>query len=275
MLFTAFCRRNLALAKLAIVTNLEYRFNFIIDAFIQPILTVGVEVLLWVAIFNTVAKTADATGLIGGFGRDSYLAYAVWAPFLGRIAISWMYEAMMVEEVASGSINTILSRPLSFFEYYLSQTLGYKVITTLFSVTVPIALSLYFKLPIHFDRLFGAFLIVVYYLFLVHTMSFIVSALGFYLTRVRSFTLLKNLSLTLLGGELVPIDLMPKALADLLLTLPFTAGVYVPLAYITGRGGSELLMQGFISTTWGLAVAGTVAYILWNRGIREYTGTGA
>lgn len=271
MLFTAFCRRNLALAKLAIVTNLEYRFNFIIDAFIQPILTVGVEVLLWIAIF----KTADATGLIGGFGRDSYLAYAVWAPFLGRIAISWMYESMMVEEVASGSINAILTRPLSFFEYYLSQTLGYKIITTLFSVTVPIAVSLYFNLPVHYERLFAAFLIVVYYLLLVHTMSFIVSAMGFYLTRVRSFTLLKNLSLTLLGGELVPIDLMPKPLAELLLTLPFTSGVYVPLAYITGRGGSELLMRGFISTTWGLAIAGIISYVLWKRGVREYTGIGA
>lgn len=269
--FTAFCRRNLALAKLGIVTNLEYRFNFIIDAFIQPILTVGIEVLLWLAIF----KTVDASGLIGGFGRDSYLAYAVWAPFLGRIAISWMYESMMVEEVVTGSINTVLSRPLSFFEYYLSQTLGYKVITTMFSLTVPLAASVFFKLPIFYERLPMALLLVVYYIFLVHTMSFLVSTLGFYISRVRSFTLLKNLTLLLLGGELVPIDLMPEALAKALLILPFSSGVYVPLAYISGRGGSELLMQGYLNVTWALALGGVLSYILWTRGVREYTGTGA
>ncbi len=271
MSFTAFCRRNLALAKLGIVSNLEYRFNFIIDAFIQPILSVGVEVLLWIAIF----KTADASGLIGGFARENYLAYAVWAPFLGRIAISWMYESMMVEEVVSGSINTILTRPISFFEYYLSQTMGYKVITTLFSMTVPLFASVYFKLPVHYDRLPAAFLIIVYYIFLVHTMSFMVSTLGFYLTRVRSFTLLKNLSLMLLGGELVPIDLMPKALSELLLSLPFSSGVYVPLALITGRADYNLLYQGFFNITWGLALTGLVSYFLWKRGVREYTGTGA
>jgi|GEM_PF-375204 len=270
-LFTVFYRRNLALAKLAIITNLQYRFNFIIDAFIQPILTVGVEVLLWLAIF----KTADASGLIGGFGKDSYLAYAVWAPFLGRIAISWMYETMMVEEIASGSINTILTRPLSFFEYYLSQTLGYKIITTVFSVTVPIAVSLYFNLPVLYERLPMAFLIVVYYLLLVHTMSFLVSTLGFFLTRIRAFTLLKNLSLLLLGGELVPIDLMPPPLAELLLSLPFSAGVYIPLAYITGRGGWDLMSRGFINTSYGLLIAGILSYLLWKRGVREYTGTGA
>lgn len=271
MPFTAFWKRNLALARLGIVTNLEYRFNFIIDAFIQPILSVGVEVLLWIAIF----ETADASGLIGGFGREAYLAYAVWAPFLGRIAISWMYEAMMVEEVVSGSINTILTRPLSFYEYYLSQTLGYKSITLAFSFVFPVGVSLLFDLPVYYERLAPALLMVLYYVLLVHTMSFLVSTLGFYLTRVRSFTLLKNLSLMLLGGELVPIDLMPKPLAEILLNLPFSSGVYVPLAFITGRGGYELLYKGFFNITWGLAVAGLLAYLLWNRGVREYTGTGA
>ncbi len=268
--FIAFWRRNLALAELGIVTNLEYRFNFIIDAFIQPVLTVGIEVLLWLAIFRTAEN-----GLIGGFARENYLAYAVWAPFLGRIAISWMYESMMVEEVVSGSINTILTRPLSFFEYYLSQTLGYKVVTTVFSMTVPLAASYYFDLPVYYDRLPLMFGLVIYYVLLVHTMSFIVATLGFYLTRVRSFTLLKNLTLLLLGGELVPIDLMPKALAEVLLILPFSSGVYIPLAYLTGRGDAQLLWNGFFNVTWALAFCGLLSYVLWSKGVKQYTGTGA
>lgn len=271
MPFTAFWKRNLALARLAIVTNLEYRFNFILDAFIQPILTVGIEVLLWIAIF----KTVDASGSIGGFGRDNYLAYAIWAPFLGRIAISWMYESMMVEEIASGSINTILSRPLTFFEYYFSQTFGYKFITTIFSISFPILVSLYFQMPIHYGRLPAALLIVLYYLVLVHTMSFLVATFGFYLTRVRSFTLVKNLSLMLMGGELVPIDLMPSYLSNILLNLPFSSGVYIPIAFITGRCDWDLLYKGFGNITLGLIVIGIISYVTWKRGVREYTGTGA
>ncbi|MFZ3228637.1 MAG: ABC-2 family transporter protein [Pseudobdellovibrio sp.] len=268
--FIAFWRRNLALCKLGIVSNLEYRFNFIVDAFVQPILTVGIEVLLWLAIF----KTAESTQ-IGGFNREAYLAYAVWAPFLGRIAISWMYESMMVEEVGSGSINTILTRPLSFFEYYLSQMMGYKLITTLFSLAIPIFASYYFNLPVQYLKIPLALCLVIFYLFLVHTMSFIVSTLGFFLTRIRSFTLVKNLILWLLSGELVPIDLMPDALKKLFLLLPFSSGVYIPLAYITGRVEFDTVMLGFKNTAIGLVVCGTVAYFFWKRGLREYTGTGA
>ncbi len=270
MSFIAFWRRNLALANLGIVTNLEYRFNFIIDAFIQPILTVGIEVLLWLAIF----KTAE-NGLIGGFNKEAYLGYAVWAPFLGRVTISWMYESMMVEEVASGSINTILSRPLSFFEYYLSQLMGYKLITTFFSMMIPIFASLYFDLPIHYSRIPISLLLIIYYLILVHMMSFLVSTLGFYLTRVRSFTLLKNLTLLLLSGELVPIDLMPKMLAKIFLIFPFSCGVYIPLAYMMGRSDIELLKTGFLNVTYSILILGCLCVYFWKRGIREYTGTGA
>jgi ABC-2 type transport system permease protein len=270
MSFIAFWRRNLALANLGIVTNLEYRFNFIIDAFIQPILTVGIEILLWLAIFKT-AENAQ----IGGFTREAYLAYAVWAPFLGRITISWMYESMMVEEVASGTINTILSRPLSFFEYYLSQLMGYKLITTAFSLMVPLAASVYFQLPIQYEKIPLALLLIIYYLILVHTMSFLVSTLGFYLTRVRSFTLLKNLTLLLLSGELVPIDLMPNYLQKIFLTLPFSSGVYIPLAYLTGRGNLALLQTGFINVSISILILGVLCVVCWKRGVSEYTGTGA
>ena len=230
----------------------------------------GIEVLLWIAIFKT-AENAQ----IGGFSREAYLAYAVWAPFLGRITISWMYESMMVEEVSSGSINSILSRPMSFFEYYLSQLLGYKVITTIFSLLVPLIASFAFDLPIHYTRIPVAMILIIYYLILVHMMSFLISIIGFYLTRVRSFTLLKNLTLLLLSGELVPIDLMPKNLENLFLTLPFSSGVYIPLAYISGRAELGLLQKGFLNVTVAIAVMGVFCVFFWKRGIREYTGTGA
>lgn len=266
----AFWRRNLAFSELAIVSNLEYRFNFFIDAFVQPLITVGIELLMWFAIF----ETANAVE-IGGFTRDNYLAYGVWAPFLGRIAVSWMYESMMVEEVASGSINVILTRPISFYEYYLSQLMGYKITTTIISMIAPLLVTYFFKLPIHYERIPLAISLVFYYLFLVHTLSFVISTFAFYMTRVRSLTLVKNLTLWLLAGELVPIDLMPPTIAKILLLSPFPAGVYTPVAYITGRAGSDLVMQSFVSVTISTIIAMGIGAVLWRKGLQSYTGTGA
>lgn len=269
-LFTAFWRRNLAFSQLAVVTNLEYRFNFFIDAILQPTIAVGIEIILWISVFSLAETTS-----IGGFGKDMYLAYAVWAPFLGRIGVSWMYEAMMVEEVSAGNINIILTRPISFYEYYLSQLLGYKVVTTLVSLMVPLLFTVIYKLPIHYDRLPIAFCLVFLYLFFLHNLSFIVSSMAFYITKVKSFTLVKNLILWLLAGELLPIDLMSPALSKILLWLPFSASVYIPVAYVTGRCDQTLVMQGFISIVVGFAITSLFARLLWVKGLSEYTGTGA
>jgi len=255
---------------LAIVSNLEYRLNYFIDAIVQPLLTTGIEVLLWIAVFKGAGKSE-----ILGFTQEYYLSYAMWAAFFSRISTSWMYEFRMIEEVSSGSINSIIVRPFSFYEYYLSQLMGYKFVTTIVSMIVPILVAYLFKWPTHFDRIFLATVLCFYYLILVHTISFIISTVAFHFTKISAFTVAKNLLFWILMGELFPLDLLPENLKDILISLPFASGVFTPVAYITGRVGIEAIYQGFISVTLGIIVLNFFAYLFWKSSIREYTGIGA
>ena len=268
--FAVFWKRNLAFANLAIVSNLEYRLNYFIDAIIQPILTTGIEILLWFAIF----KGAE-TKLIAGFARESYLSYVMWAAFCARSATSWMYEYKMVEEVSSGTLNSLIVRPMSFYEYYLSQLLGYKFITTLISMLIPIMAAKWFHLPTHFARIPLALILCFYYLILVHTISFLISCAAFYYTKISSFTVAKNLLFWILMGELFPLDMLPITFKNIILKLPFTAGVFTPVAYIVGRVSIETVYEGFISVTISLIILNLIGHFLWNRALAEYTGTGA
>lgn len=235
-----------------------------------------IEVALWSGIFRgLVLSTGSETPLLNGFGLNSYLTYAIWGSFVARIAVTWNYENRMIEEIESGSINVLLSRPTSFFEYYMSQFLGYKIITTMISMFIPVCVSIWLDLPVDYSRLPTAFLLVCYYLVFVQTLSFTIATIAFFLNRAHSFTVAKNLSLWLLSGELIPLDLLPTAVKNALLALPFANAVYVPVGYITGRIDSSLLIQGFLTTSVGILVIGWIARMSWNRGIRHYTGTGA
>ena len=251
--FAVFLKRNLAFAKLAIVTNLEYRLNYFVDALAQPILTTGIEVLLWIAVFN-----GAQTSTIAGFSKEHYLSYALWSAFFARISTSWMYEYRMVEEVGSGSINKIIVRPMGFYEYYLSQLLGYKFITTIVSLLFPLIASLYFDLPTIMNRI-----------------PLIVSALAFHYTKISSLTVAKNLLMWILMGELFPLDLLPEPWKTILISAPFANGVFVPVAYLTGRVNIDVVYNGFISVTVGLIVFNTLAAYMWKRGMDSYVGTGA
>lgn len=232
--------------------------------------TALIELTLWIAIFASSGKD-----VIGGFTREYYLAYVLWTAFITRITTNWMYETRMIDEVDSGSINGLLVRPMSFFEYYLSQLLGYKFITTFFSLLAPLILSLFIDLPFQFSRFPAAMLLVFYYLILAHIMSFIISCIAFHLNRVHSLTVAKNLGLWLLTGELIPIDLLPAQYQNILLHLPFSNAVYIPVSYITGRVSSDVLLQGFVNNTYGILILGSIAYGLWHWGTSKYSGTGA
>ena len=233
-------------------------------------ITALIEVTLWFALFKSSGKSE-----INGFGLGAYLSYAVWAAFTSRITSTWMYEFRMIEEIESGSINSLLVRPLSFFEYYLSQFMGYKAITTGFSILVPLVVCAFMDLSLIWVRVVPALGLVTYYLLLVQTLSFIIATTAFQLNRVQSFTVAKNLGLWLLSGELVPLDLFPPGIRDILLWSPFANAVYIPVGFVTGRIGVDIFLQGWLTATLGLVVLGSIAAVSWRSGIAKYAGTGA
>jgi ABC-2 type transport system permease protein len=268
--FANFWRRNLGFARLAIVTNLEYRVNYLTDAILQPGIATAIELTLWYAIFAKSGVTE-----LAGFGRESYIAYALWGAFVARLTTSWMYEFRMIEDIEMGSVNSLLARPVSFFEYYTSQFMGYKIITTAISLVVPLGACFAMRLPVHYDRLPMMILLCLYYLLLVQTISFCIACLAFRLNKVGSFTMAKNLGLWLFSGELFPLDMLPQPWRDILIAIPFSNAVFVPVGYLTGRVGMETVLQGFASITIGIALTGMLGAYMWKSGLRIYSGTGA
>jgi ABC-2 type transport system permease protein len=237
---------------------------------VHPVITALIEVTLWLAVFRTLG-----TDNLAGFGRANYLAYAIWGAFVSRISVTWMYEFRMLEEIELGTVNNLLVRPLSFYEYYFSQFMGYKLLTTSVSLLVPLAGVLLFGLAGQLGRLPGALLLITYHLVLVQTISFCVACAAFRLNKAAAITAAKNLGLWLFSGELFPIDMAPEPWRHFMLALPFSNSVYVPVAYLTGRGDDSLLLHGFITNTYGLLFFGGLAVYLWKSGLRIYTGTGA
>jgi ABC-2 type transport system permease protein len=263
-------RKNLAAARLAVLNQLEYRINYLIDALLQPILSTAIEVTLWMALLSGMGMET-----LGGFGREYYLAYALWSTFMGRISTNWMYEFTMLDDIDTGRVNAILVRPISFYEYYLSQFIGYKVVTALGSFILPVVACLILKVPMHLERLPLMLLLLGYYLIFAHTISFCIACMAFFMNRAHSLTVMKNMALWALAGELIPLDLFPEPFRTWLIHSPFAVGVYIPVGYITGRIDTSLVLKSFVSVTVGIIVVGMFAHWLWGRGVRSYSGTGA
>lgn len=259
-----------AYADLALRSQLEYRFNAVADWCLNPLISSVVELAMWWTMFEAMGVTT-----LGGFTREYYLSYATWAVFFSRISANWMYEFRMMQEVESGSINAILARPVSFYEFYLGQFMGYKMATALFSLWLPAVISVAVGGTTDFLRLPVSILLVLVYLVFTYNLTVCIVTLAFRLTKVSSFTVTKNFFIWLASGELFPLDLLPQGLKTLSMYLPFASACYVPVGFLTHRLGWSELGQSFVVTLVWASVVGGVAQWMWRRGVRAYTGTGA
>ncbi len=66
-----------------------------------------------------------------------------------------------------------------------------------------------------------------------NSISFLVSCAAFFLNKIHSFTAAKNLALWVISGEIIPLDLMPEPFRTILIALPFSSGVFIPVGYLT------------------------------------------
>lgn len=91
----------------------------------------------------------------------------------------------------------------------------------------------------------------------------------------QPFSSMSFLSTWFLSGELMPLDLLPSPIREWVIALPFSCGIYIPAAYLSGRINTHAFMKGFLSLAVGGVVFGLLAQFVWKKGLRRYTGTGA
>ncbi len=262
-------KKNLAYIKLGIISNLAYRFDFIMGFILFPVIIYAIEAAFWVGIFH-----ASGQATIGGYHLADYLAYLLW--FLTQFgSMNLRSERVIIEEVNSGAVNSILLRPTSYYEFQLGQFLGQKILKSILMIPVILTIAAWWDLPIHIDRLWPAMAMGYCYLIMLFTLNFCLASLSFFFENIFNINLTKNMVLWFLTGELIPLDLFPDHIRDILVRLPFAGGIYLPAGYLSGRVPLDQFLFGFVSIAAGTLVFGLVARIIWKQGLRHYTGTGA
>jgi len=234
-----------------------------------PISYFLIEVAFWTGLIE-----ASGNELLAGFPARYYLGYFLYT-ILQLGSMNWRLERAMIAEINSGAVNALLLRPSSFFEYHMGQLLGQKLITALVMLPVISFIAWVWDLPFHAERLPMVFLMGVCYVILLFSLHFAVASMAFFFDNVYSLNNTKNMLIWIFTGELIPLDLLPSSIREWVIALPFSCGIYLPAAYLSGRIGTDAFMRGFVSLAVGGVVFGLLARLVWKQGLRRYSGTGA
>ncbi len=244
--------------------NIRHKFKLFIVAFshiIAPLVT-----MLVVTSFISISGVSSS--------GNSLTSYFIMTGFLYTLMYTKVDDYIAKKCILDGALAMFLTKPLKFWLIVLMHDLALRVIKI--SVALPVIALLIFVYGTSFTLEIGnPPVLVTLAFFLTFWLSFlfalIVGFLAFFIEEVWGFQNLKEVSLVLLSGIILPYEFFPDLLQKTLVFTPFPYLVNWPLRL--GFSGSYLV-EFLCAGVW-LILFSLLAGGMWLKGMKKYSGMGA
>jgi ABC-2 type transport system permease protein len=251
-------------------SNLVYRWNFAVRS-VFWFSHLVVVYILWGAAFPGNAS-------IGGYTFAQTLTYFVVMFVMQFFVGAFNEDYQISEDIRNGLINQFLLKPINYFAYRLSVFTAARVVSGAFGIlTLVLALPLfrgYLEMPHDGWRIAVAVPAMVLTAIIQFSIAYCFGLLAFWFLEIQGFVILSMAVETLLGGQIVPLDLLPASVFNVIRFLPFFYQAYFPTAILTGRMDQAMALQGLaIQAVWAFVLV-CLAEVVWLRGLRHHTAAG-
>src|SRR5262245_52255844 len=162
-------------------------------------------------------------GPVGRFGRTDFIAYYVAAIIVRNMTGVWIIWDLD-SDIRQGEMSFKLLKPLNPIVHYVAQSLSAKPLR--FGVLLPMVVAVQSFVPgIHFDSrpvaLFLFLLAIAGSWAMLFLIQYTNGLLGFWITQAIGINDMWFGVFSLFSGYLIPLDLFPAAVRNVLYSLPF------------------------------------------------------
>ena len=257
--------RRAAIAN-GIKAALAYRGEFFVGLFGSAIVPVGIQLMLWNAIFKSGGVESFA-----GMSYPELIAYT-WTTLLFSQIRGGDYDFELIEHIRTGTLSNFLLRPVGVVEFVFFQGFGDKLYTTALCLLAGFVATAFTKLTLA-HLILGITLAVmgnvIGYLF-----GALLSATAFYWENAFAVLMVKNMVVSLLCGEVIPLSIVPEQYSWVWKSTPFYLFVYGPTQIALGKWELAQIYREFgIALLWILGLLAAVR-LTWRHSIRHYQGIG-
>lgn len=257
------------LLKISLIENLAYRVRILLW-FIIDISYVVIFPFVWLVIYG-------AQSSINGFHRADIVTYYIIIAVVNTMAASHIADDLK-EEIMKGGLNTTLVRPVNYFLYKTTKELSYRVMYFMLISPLIVTLSLLFHKYLIFPQTLLGWLFFLISLItsfaLSHALQFLVGFMAFWLGETSALEQVRITMEKVFSGEIAPLVFFPFLVQSVALFLPFKYLSYFPAQiYLNQIGTKEILINFAILSSWLLGLY-TVIFLIWQKGLRQYDGSG-
>ncbi len=257
---------RIAAIRNGIKETMAYRGDFLLDLIGSSIVPVGIQLMLWHSIFSS-----QEGGTFAGMTHAELLAYT-WTSMLFSQIRGGNHDFTLIELIRTGGLNNYLLRPVGVVEFTYFKGIGEKLITAGMCLTLGAIATAFTSMNLS-NLLMGLTLAlmgnIIAYLF-----GAILAGAAFYWENAFAVLMVKNMAVSLLSGELIPLSVVPEQYALIWKALPFYLFVFGPTQVATGKWDAAMWgTQMGIAFFWILLLWG-VLHASWRFAIHRYQGIG-
>jgi len=259
----------IGLGKQTLKEAMAYRTNFILS-FLVILIPLAGELLL--------AKFVYAKGYqIGTWQLNHLLLYYISATVASEFfAIGTWWD--IGNDIKYGGLNYHLIRPYSYFWHnfvvYYSLKLVFIVFALIIAYFAMVIFSGNFIPDIQALSLLQFFILALIVAPLAFLITFCLSILTFFFMDIDFISKILGVLLPFISGNILPLDIFPATIREILIKLPSAYLVYYPSCILSGNYSWKEFSWVLIEALIWLLIFWIFTSILWFRGRKIYEATG-
>lgn len=257
-----------ATMKISWSKQLAYKLNFMLLVIGPTLVFFFVKYNLWTAIYRLEGVTS-----IQGYSLDAMLHYQMWGLMVGFLVQG--YNSMnLAEDIRLGRISSYLVYPFGFWPHQTASFLAFQAIQCVVAAASFVLLQLLGLLhQWSWSSLVGGTLFSLLMGLFWYQVSYLIGLAAFWLEETWVLRVMFLTISQFLSGAILPLEIYPSWLVDILRWTPFPYLTYAPIKIYMGEyPGSWLEAVGIVS--FWLLVSGLMGLLVWRRGVRLYTAAG-
>jgi ABC-2 type transport system permease protein len=240
-----------------------YLRNFALKLFIYPI-QLGLTLVLWSSITSNASFSSQQVSF-------SYLIdYFAIVMAINRILAFGSVATKVSEIISSGQLAIYLVRPMHLWWIILAQSLAETLVVLLSTFPFLIILLVQSNL-FHLTRLGGFVILLLIGNYLQFWFFFILGCLGFWLEQIKGILYAVGLTMSIVTGAVIPLNLFPDWLKAILDLTPFPYFLYVPTYSLLTPSSTQTWSQ-ILSIVFWMVLLTVGAMAVFRLGLKRFTG---
>lgn len=239
--------------------------------FLISLLNPLIILMYWQAVFKTSTS-------IGAWNISDINSYYLIQVILRALLTTHPAEEIAQVHVQKGELVKYLLKPFSYLQLIFMGEFSYRLIQAIFALAIIVVLVVFFhiQLNIHISllTLIPVFLILFFGLIISFLNEVLLGLCAFWITDYRGMQQLSEIAYIVLAGTVIPLDLFPESIANLVKVSPYASMLYYPILALQGKlVGIDVIKVLAMQSFW-IVIFYLLYRFVWHKGIRMFTGVG-